>query len=122
MEITSTDEVTLLGVSIDNKVTFKNHIDELYRKISYKLHALRRIRTSLSKGKARLLANAFINCQFLYAPLIWMLVSKISINKTGKTLFRTLQIVIMPLANSTRSYLLPGMISLCIKNTFVFWR
>ena len=29
MEITSTTEVTLLGVSIDNKLTFKNHIDEL---------------------------------------------------------------------------------------------
>ena len=93
MEITSTDEVTLLGVSIDNKLTFKNHIDKLCRKASYKLYVLRHIRPFLSKEKARLLANAFIDCQFLYAPLIWMFASKSSINKICKIHFRTLQIV-----------------------------
>ena len=36
MKITSPDEVTLLDVSIDNKLTFKNRIDELCRKESYK--------------------------------------------------------------------------------------
>ena len=76
MKITSTDEFTLLGVSIDNKLAFKNHIDELCRKASYKLHALLRIRPLLSKEKARLLANTFVNCQFLYALLIWMFASK----------------------------------------------
>ena len=40
MKTTSTDEVTLLDVSIDNKLTFKNHNDELYRRVSYKFHAL----------------------------------------------------------------------------------
>ena len=92
MKITSTDEVRLHGVSIDNKLTFKNHIDELCRRASYKLYALRRIKPFLSKEKARLLANAFINCQFLYAPLIWMFSSKSSINKICKIRFRTLQI------------------------------
>ena len=43
MEITTTDEVTLLRVSIDNKLTFKNQIDELCRKASYKLHTLNHI-------------------------------------------------------------------------------
>ena len=52
MVITSTDEVTLLGVSIDNKLTFKNHIYELSRKASYKLHALRRIRPFFVKRKS----------------------------------------------------------------------
>ena len=59
-EITSTDEVTLLGVSNDNKLIFKDYIDELCRKTSYKLRALRRIRPFLSKEKARLLGNVFI--------------------------------------------------------------
>ena len=93
IEITSTDEVTLLGVSIDNKLTFKNHIDELCRKAPYKFHALRRIRPFISKENTRLLANAFIYCQFLNVPLIWMFASKRSINKICKIHFRTLQIV-----------------------------
>ena len=29
MKIQSTDEATLLGVTIENKLTFRNHIDEL---------------------------------------------------------------------------------------------
>ena len=51
MEITFTDEVTLLGVSIDNKLTLNNNVDELCRKTSYKLHALRRIRPFYQKEK-----------------------------------------------------------------------
>ena len=37
MKISSTGEVTLLVFSIDNKLTFKIHLDELCRKASYKL-------------------------------------------------------------------------------------
>ena len=87
-----TDEVTLLGVTTDNKLTFKNNSDELCRKASYKLHALRRMRHYLSK-KATLLENAFVNCQFLYAPLIRMFARKSSINKIYKIHFRILQVV-----------------------------
>ena len=35
IKITFTDEVTLLGFTIGYKLTFKNHIDELYRKGPY---------------------------------------------------------------------------------------
>ena len=94
MEITSTDVVALLDVSVDSKLTFKNHIDELCRKAWSKRHALRRIRLFLSKEKLRLLANAFINYQFLYATLIWMFAGKSSINKICKIHFRRkLQVV-----------------------------
>ena len=51
----------LLGIKIDYELKFKEHIKELSRKASYKLHALQRIRRHLSVDKARLLANAFID-------------------------------------------------------------
>ena len=44
MKTPSTDKVILLGVSIDNKLTFRNYNDELYRRVSYKFHALFPIR------------------------------------------------------------------------------
>ena len=50
-------------------------------------------KTIFIKRKARLLANTFINCQFLYAPLLWTFTSKSSINKICEINFRTLQIV-----------------------------
>ena len=55
--------------------------------------ALRRIRKCLTAEKAKLLANAFINSQFSYAPLIWMFANKSSIDKILKIHKRTLQIV-----------------------------
>ena len=69
-KIESSTEVTLLGVKIDTQLKFKSHIEELCRKVVYRLHALRRIRRYLTVEKAKLLANAFINSQFTYAPLI----------------------------------------------------
>ena len=54
---------------------------------------MRRIRKYLTVEKAKLLANAFINSQFTYAPLIWVFADKSSIAKICKIHFRTLQIV-----------------------------
>ena len=92
-EIESSTKVTLLGVKIDRQLKFKSLIEEVDRKAAYKLHALRRIRKSLTVEKAKLLANAFINSHFTYAPLIWMFNGKSSIVKTCKIHFLTFQIV-----------------------------
>ena len=91
--IPSTSEVKLLGIMIDNELKFKKHINELCRKASYKLHALQRIRRYLSVDKARMLANAFIDSQFKYAPLVWMFAGKTLLNRICKIHYRTLQVV-----------------------------
>ena len=59
MEITSTTEVTLLGIFVDNKFTFKNHINELCRKPSCKLHTLHRIRHFLIKKRSQVTCKRF---------------------------------------------------------------
>ena len=66
---------------------------KLYRTASYKLHALKRIRRYLSVDKARSLANAYIDSQLNYAPLIWMFASKTLMNKICKIHHRTLQVI-----------------------------
>ena len=85
--------VKLLGIIVDNELKFKKHIEDLCKKASNKLHALRRIRGYLTVEKARILANAFIDSQFNYAPLIWMFVGKTLINKICKIHHRTLRVV-----------------------------
>ena len=47
-KIESLTEVTLLRVKIDKQLNFKSHIEELFRKAAYELHALRRIRKYLT--------------------------------------------------------------------------
>ena len=48
------NEVKLLGITTDNELKFKNHIEDLCKKASYKLHVLRRIRGYLTVEKARI--------------------------------------------------------------------
>ena len=72
MKIRESSNVVLLGLTIDNRLTFKDHIHILCRRASFKLHALRKIRKHLTIDKTKLLYNAFINSRFNYASLVWM--------------------------------------------------
>ena len=76
VKIRESSSVVLLGLTIDNRLTFKDHINILLRRASFKLHALRRIRKCLTAVKTKLLYNAFINSQFNYASIIWMFCHK----------------------------------------------
>ena len=53
----SIDDVTLLGVMIDKKLTFEKYIDYLVLMAQYKPHALRCIRKFLTIEKAKTLCN-----------------------------------------------------------------
>ena len=83
----------MLGITIDNQLKFKKHIEELCKIACYKIYALRRIRGYLTVEKARILANAFTNSQFNYAPLMWMFAGKTLINKICEIHHRTIQMV-----------------------------
>ena len=76
LRLINSKQVALLGVKIDKNLTFNEHISELCRRASYKFLTLRRIRKYLTVKKAKLLANAFINSRFSYAPLIRMFANK----------------------------------------------
>ena len=78
---------------MDKNLTFEKHVSERCRRVSYKLHTLRRIRKSLTVDKAKLLTDAFTNRQFNYAPLIWMFADRCLIDKILKIHKRTPQIV-----------------------------
>ena len=51
----------LLGVTIDNKLTFEHYVAGLCQKASNKLYALSRIAPFMDQGKLRYLMRAFIN-------------------------------------------------------------
>ena len=88
--VKESNEVILLGITTDNKLVFKKHIENLYRTAQYKLHVLTGIRKYLTLDKAILLGNTFINSQFNYAPLIWMFCRKTLYHKIEKIHYRTL--------------------------------
>ena len=55
--VKESNEVILLGITIDNKLVFKKHMENLCRTAQYKLHALTRIRKYLTLDKAFLVTR-----------------------------------------------------------------
>ena len=78
--ISASKSVKLLGVQIDNNLNFNEHVSNICKKVSKKLHALRRVKHYMSKDKLRIIMKAFIESQFGYCPLVWMFHSR-TLNK-----------------------------------------
>ena len=70
--IHNSKSVKLLGVCIDNKLNFNEHVSNICKNVSKKLHALRRVSQYIQKDKLKLIMKAFIESQFSYCPLVWM--------------------------------------------------
>ena len=91
--IKESDEVELLGITIDKVLNFKKHIAKLCRTAQYKFHALRRIKKYLKLDKPKLLGNVFIGSQFNYAPIIWMFCYKTTYLKMQKVHHKILKVI-----------------------------
>ena len=91
--ITGTKSVKLLGVTIDNKLNFDEHVHKICKKASQKLHALARISKYLDKNKLRVIMKTFIESQFNYCPTTWMFHSRKLNNRINLLHERALRIV-----------------------------
>ena len=83
----------LLGIKLDNKLDFNDHITNICKKANSKLHALARVSNLMNKDKLRILMKAFIESQFSYCPLVWMFHSRTLNNKINKLHERALRLV-----------------------------
>ena len=92
-EITNSSQEKLLGITIDNKLRFDEHVSKLCKKASQKLHALARVSRYMNTEKRRIIMNAFINSQFGYCPLVWMFHSRSLNNRINRIQERALRIV-----------------------------
>ena len=75
----------MLGICIDNKLSFDKYISKIVKKANGKIAVIQRSFRYLSKFKRNLLLNSFVQSQFSYAPLVWMMHSKLAERKINKT-------------------------------------
>ena len=80
-----------MGVSIDSELSFENHISNICSKVSKKLNTLGRIAGYITLEKRRMLFKTFIESQFNYCPLIWMLHSQTMNKKINRLHKRCLE-------------------------------
>ena len=100
-QIENTQNEKLLGITIDSKLSFDKHIQQICSRASAKLKALARIAPFMNITKRKILMNAFFNAQFSYCPLTWMFHSRKLNNKINKLHERCLRIVYN---NNTSTY------------------
>ena len=69
-------EEVILGITIDNKLTFDSHIKSICRKADQQLSALSRILPYLETDKKELLFKSMVKSQFSHCHLVWMFSSR----------------------------------------------
>ena len=80
-KINSTPSVKLLGVHIDDKLNFNEHINKMCKSAGNQLNPMIRLKSSLGLKEKEVLVNSFIYSNFNYCPLVWMLSHKKSLEK-----------------------------------------
>ena len=91
-EILSEKEVTLLGIDIDNKLSFDSYLSKICKKASNILNALKRQSKFIVGTKCRtLMANTYILSYFNYCPLVWHFCGPGSTHKIEKIHERVLR-------------------------------
>ena len=76
LAIDSSKTEVLLGITIDHKLKFDDHVNRLSKKASLKLNARARIAPFMNVSKKQIIMKSFIESQFEYCPLIWMFHSR----------------------------------------------
>ena len=80
-QVTSEKSVKLLGINIDNKLSFDEHVSSLCKKASNQLDTKSRLHRYLRFKEKGVLINSFIYAHFNYCPLIWYFCSVKSARK-----------------------------------------
>ena len=70
--IKSSSTVELLGITLDKKLDFKSHIENICCKTNNKIKALFRIRSFRTLEQANVLEESYKLSGFRYFPLVWI--------------------------------------------------
>ena len=91
--VKSRSQVKLLGITIDDKLSFTTHIENVCSTASNRLGGLARIRKFITFEEAKRLSEAYIMSTFPYCPLIWMYCSKTAKNLINKIHKHSLRVI-----------------------------
>ena len=82
--LNSESYVKALGVTIDNRLNFSQHITEMCKKAARQLNALARISRVLDPTSRKIIYQSFVASNFNYCPLVWHFCGKTHSQKLEK--------------------------------------
>ena len=92
--ISPSSKVKLLGIHIDAKLSFDNHVDTICKKAAWHICALSRIAKHLNQQGRKSVYHAFVLSNFQYCDVVWHFCSKESQIKLEKLHRRALRVVL----------------------------
>ena len=93
-KINSSDEVSLLGITIDNKLNFDQHVLKLCKKAARQLKILIRFKKLLGLKEKEILFKTFILSNFNFCPIVWTFCSKQASRNIEKVQERSLRFLL----------------------------
>ena len=87
------DRTKSVGLTIDDRLSWSNHVDEICRKVSSAIGALKRIRHFISANTALQIYNALILPHFDYCSPVWDCLSSQSSDKLQKLQNRAARVI-----------------------------
>jgi hypothetical protein len=87
------ENVKLLGIIFDRKLTFNSHVDAICKKASRALNVLKRFSKTLNTENKLKIYQSFITSNFTYCPTIWHFCGKTQTRNMEKIHERSLRFV-----------------------------
>ena len=92
VDIAFVQKIDVLGVCIDGKLNFNEHVCRICSKASAQISALQRLTGLLDYPSRKAIYTSFIASNFNYCPLVWFFTSRESIDKIDKIQERALRL------------------------------
>ena len=83
-----------LGICIDDKLNFNDHVDRICSKAACQVSALQRLTSVLDFPSRKAIYNNFISSHFSYCPTVWFFTTRASIQKVEHIQERALRFVL----------------------------
>ena len=97
--------MTLLGITIYNRLSFDDHISKLCSKAAMQLNAIFRLKKCMSQKELEVILNSFIYSNFNYCPLVWHFSTSKSIEKIENIHKRCLRLALSYLKSDYKTLL-----------------
>ena len=101
--MTTSDKI--LGVHVDENLSWNDHYRHVSKKVSSYLWLLSKIKTYLPQEHRLLYYNSYIKPQFDYCSIIWSNSSNFNVNKINKLQRRACKLILLNAYNSLRESL-----------------
>ena len=92
-DLCPTNEIKVFGVTLDDRLNFKSHVDGICNRASRQINSFKRFSKYLKIDRRLSVYKNFIQSNFSYCPVAWLFCGRKNSNKLEKLQERALRIV-----------------------------